>query len=119
MEADRWNRLHPAEPQRTPFVTTALSEGTGPVVAVTDFMRAVADQIQPWVPRPYIPLGTDGFGRSDTRSALRRFFETDTGHVVAATLSGLVREGALPAEVMARAFERYDIDPDVGPPWKR
>ncbi len=119
LEADRWNRLHPAEQPRTPFVTSALSNGTGPVVAVTDFMRTVAEQIQPWVPRPYIPLGTDGFGRSDTRSALRRFFETDTGHVVVATLSGLVRDGALPAEVMPRAFERYGIDPDVGPPWKR
>jgi pyruvate dehydrogenase E1 component len=119
MEADRWNRLHPADSRRTPFVTTALAEGTGPVVAVTDFMRTVAEQIQPWVPRQYIPLGTDGFGRSDTRSALRRFFETDTGHVVVATLSGLVRDGVLPAEVMQRAFDRYGIDPDVAPPWKR
>ncbi len=119
LEADRWNRLHPAESPRTPFVTRALESGSGPVVAVTDFMRIVAEQVQPWVPRPYIPLGTDGFGRSDTRSALRRFFETDTGHVVVAVLSGLVRDGVLPADVMGRAFDRYGIDPEVAPPWRR
>jgi pyruvate dehydrogenase E1 component len=119
LEADRWNRLHPANEPRVPFVTTALSEGSGPVVAVTDFMRIVSEQIQAWVPRDYIPLGTDGFGRSDTREALRRFFETDTGHVVVAVLSGLVRNGSLPPETMQRAFERYGIDPDTAAPWRR
>ncbi len=119
LDADRWNRLHPADEPRVPFVTSALGEGSGPVVAVTDFMRIVAEQIQAWVPRTYIPLGTDGFGRSDTREALRRFFETDTGHVVVAALSGLVRDGSLPAEVMQQAFERYGIDPDTSPPWRR
>jgi pyruvate dehydrogenase E1 component len=119
LEADRWNRLHPADTPRVPFVTSALGEGAGPVVAVTDFMRIVAEQIQAWVPRDYIPLGTDGFGRSDTRAALRRLFETDTGHVVVAVLSGLVRDGSLPPEVMQRAFERYGIDPDTTPPWRR
>ena len=119
LDADRWNRLHPADEPRVPFVTSALGEGSGPIVAVTDFMRIVAEQIQAWVPRDYIPLGTDGFGRSDTREALRRFFETDTGHVVVAVLSGLVRDGSLPPEVMQQAFERYGIDPDTTPPWRR
>jgi pyruvate dehydrogenase E1 component len=119
LEADRWNRLHPADEPRVPFVTSALGAAGGPVVAVTDFMRSVAEQIQAWVPRDYIPLGTDGFGRSDTREALRRFFETDTGHVVVAVLSGLVRDGSLPPETMQRAFERYGIDPEVAPPWRR
>lgn len=119
LEADRWNRLHPADEPRVPFVTSALGAAGGPVVAVTDFMRSVAEQIQAWVPRDYIPLGTDGFGRSDTREALRRFFETDTGHVVVAVLSGLVRNGSLPPETMQRAFERYGIDPEVAPPWRR
>ena len=77
LACDEWNLLHPDEEQRVPYVTQALDGHQGPVVAVSDWIRAVPDQIARWVPAPFLPLGTDGFGRSDTREALRRFFETD------------------------------------------
>ena len=90
LTTERWNRLHPDQAARTPRVTELLDDGEGPIVAVTDFMKAVPDQIARWVPagRRFVPLGTDGFGRSDTREALRRHFETDAPHVVVATLAG-------------------------------
>src|SRR5690606_30460086 len=97
---ERWNRLHPTAEARTPFVTRTLSGVSGPLVAVTDFMAAVPDQVGRWVPGPFTILGTDGFGRSDSRSALRRFFETDTGHVVFATLSALVKAGEMDGSVI-------------------
>ena len=86
-----WNRLHPDEPAPVPLVTESLGDGDGPVVAVTDYVRAVPDQVARWVPRPFTSLGTDGFGRSDTREVLRRFFEIDAAHVVVAVLGGLER----------------------------
>jgi pyruvate dehydrogenase E1 component len=119
MAADRWNRLHPGVEPRVPFVTRALAGVDGPIVAVTDFMRMVPEQVAPWVPQRFVPLGTDGFGRSDTRKALRRFFETDTAHVVVAMLSGLAADGALDATVARKAIQDYGIDPDVTPPWTR
>ena len=119
MEVDRWNRLHPGAEPKKAFVTRSLEGVGGPIVAVTDFMRSVADQVQPWIPGTFVPLGTDGFGRSDTREALRRFFETDTGHVVVATLTGLVRDGSIGPEAVTDALQRYDIDPDVASPWTR
>jgi len=117
IETERWNRLHPASPRRIPYVTQALGSGGSPVVAVTDYMRAVPDQIAPFVDRPFLSLGTDGFGRSDARPALRRHFEIDAGHVVVATLSQLCAAGqARPDEVDA-AIARYGIDPDSGVPF--
>lgn len=116
LEVERWNRLHPTSEPRVPFVTRTLQDGEGPVVAVTDFMKAVPDQVGRWVPRDYVVLGTDGFGRSDSRTALRRFFETDTGHVVFATLSALVRAGELDSGVIDDAVRRYDLDPDAPNP---
>jgi pyruvate dehydrogenase E1 component len=119
LEVERWNRLHPGDEQRTPRVTALLADGAGPVVAVTDYMTAVPDQISRWVPRPFVSLGTDGFGRSDTREALRSFFETDAAHVVVATLSALSRSGQVdPAEV-GKAAARHGIDTEVAPPWTR
>jgi len=117
LTVERWNRLHPDQPARTPRVTELLA-GDGPVVAVTDFMKAVADQIARWVPggRRFVPLGTDGFGRSDTREALRRHFETDAAHVVVATLAALAADGEVKPEVVSDAIARYDIDPEVGDP---
>jgi pyruvate dehydrogenase E1 component len=112
LDVERWNRLHPGSQPRTPLVTRRLSGVEGPIVAVTDFMTAVPDQVGRWVPGPYTILGTDGFGRSDSRAALRRFFETDAGHVVFATLGALVRTGALDQSVIDDAIRRYDIDPD-------
>jgi pyruvate dehydrogenase E1 component len=119
LEVERWNRLHPGEVHRVPYVTSVLGEPDGPTVAVTDFMKMVPDQVARWVPGTFIPLGTDGFGRSDTREALRRFFEVDTGHVVVAVLSGLVQEGRLDPAAVKDALERYDIDPELADPITR
>jgi pyruvate dehydrogenase E1 component len=112
LEIERWNRLHPGEAKRTPFVTRSLEGADGPVVAVSDSMKAVPDQVARWVPQPFVPLGTDGFGRSDTRAALRRFFEVDAEHVAVAALSALADLGEVKPEAVREAIERYDIDPD-------
>jgi len=117
LSAERWNRLHPAEPPRTPYVQTALSDVDGPVVAVTDYIRAVPDQVARWVGRPFTSLGTDGFGRSDTRNALRRFFEVDAAHVVVAVLAALAGQGEGKPEDVARAIERYELEPESADPW--
>jgi pyruvate dehydrogenase E1 component len=109
---ERWNRLHPLEPQRTPYVTEMLRDSEGPIIAVTDFMKAVPDQITRFVPRPYVTLGTDGYGFSDTRAALRRHFEVDAPNVVTAVLSGLAATDAVKAEVVQEAIDRFDIDAD-------
>jgi pyruvate dehydrogenase E1 component len=116
LSTERWNRLHPTEAARTPRVTELLADATGPIVAVTDFMKAVPDQVARWVPAPFTPLGTDGFGRSDTREALRRFFETDGPHVVVAVLSALAATGEVKPEVVVDAIARYDLDPDAVDP---
>ena len=114
--ADRWNLLHPGDDRRAPPGSREqLAERpAGPVVAATDYMRAFAEQIRPSVPadRRYVVLGTDGFGRSDYRKALRRHFEVDRHHVVVAALSALAAEGAVPASAVTDAIARYDIDPD-------
>jgi pyruvate dehydrogenase E1 component len=112
LEIERWNRLHPLEKPRVPYVTSALENAPGPVVAVTDYLKTVPDQIARWVPRSFTPLGTDGFGRSDTREALRRFFEVDAEHIVISTLHALAREGQIEPAVVARAIGSFGIDPD-------
>ncbi|MDX1447453.1 MAG: pyruvate dehydrogenase (acetyl-transferring), homodimeric type, partial [Acidimicrobiia bacterium] len=119
MEAERWNLLNPGAEPRTPRVTRMLSETPGPTVAVTDFMRMVPDQVGRWVPGDFVILGTDGFGRSDTRPALRRFFETDAGHVTYAVLVALARQGEVTMETVDSAAERFGIDRDSTPPWRR
>jgi pyruvate dehydrogenase E1 component len=111
LQAERWNRLHPGQPPRTPYVTAALRGTEGPVVAVTDFMKLVPDMVARWVPHPFVPLGTDGFGRSDTRARLRRFFEVDAAHVTVAVLAALGKE-----DEVADAIRRYGIDPDAPDP---
>lgn len=113
LEAERWNRLHPDEGQRVPYVTKMLTGVRGPVVAVTDFMTMVPDQIARWVPRQLTTLGTDGFGRSDSREALRRFFEIDTGHIVATMLHRLALKGLIERSKVKDAFDRYQIDPST------
>jgi len=118
LAVERWNRLHPTEAPRTPLVTERLA-GEGPVVAVTDFMHAVPDQVTRWVPRPFATLGTDGYGRSDTREALRRFFEVDAAHVTVAVLAELATAGTVPATEVTAAIERHGIDPEAAPPWTR
>jgi pyruvate dehydrogenase E1 component len=112
LAAERWSRLHPKEPVRVPYVTEHLGEAGGPIVAVTDFLKSVPDQISRFVPQPFIPLGTDGYGFSDTRAALRRHFEVDGPHIVVATLDGLARTGAIKTDVVADAIRRFDLDPD-------
>jgi pyruvate dehydrogenase E1 component len=114
---ERWNRLHPADDPRRPVVTSELGYGSSPVVAVTDYMRAVPDQVSRWVHRPFVSLGTDGFGRSDARPALRHHFEVDAGHVVVAVLSSLVRTGEATADEVAVAIKRFGIDPDAAAPF--
>ncbi len=113
LSAERWNRLHPDQQPRIPLVTRLLSKVEGPKLAVTDYMTLVPDQVSRWVPGKLTILGTDGFGRSDSRPALRRFFETDTGHVVAASLSSLVQRGRVEPEAVKDAFDRYEIDPEA------
>jgi pyruvate dehydrogenase E1 component len=113
LEAERWNRLHPTEAPRTPFVTSALAGAEGPVVAVTEYMKAVPDQVSRFLPGPFVPLGTDGFGRSDDRASLRRHFETDGAHVAVAVLAALAQTGDVKAEAVADAIARYGIDPEA------
>jgi pyruvate dehydrogenase E1 component len=113
---ERWNRFHPDQEARVPLVTQLMSGSHGPIVAVTDFMKMVPDQVAKWMPRDYLVLGTDGYGRSDSRRALRRFFETDTGHVVVAALSGLVTSGRIEPAALKDAYDRYGIDPEAPDP---
>ena len=117
MAVERWNRLHPTEPPRRTWVEQCLADRSGPVVAATDYVREFADQIRPFVPRTYRVLGTDGYGRSDYRRSLRRFFEVDRSHVAVAALASLAAEGTVPPTVVADAIRRYDIDPEAPAPW--
>jgi pyruvate dehydrogenase E1 component len=117
LEAERWNRLHPTEPRREPFVVRMLAPHEGPVVAVTDSVRAVPDQISRWVHQPFVSLGTDGFGRSGQREALRRFFEIDPEHMAVAVLAQLAEMGEVKPETVAEAIARFGIEPDLAPPW--
>jgi len=119
LAAERANRLHPAGERRVPRVTELLGSdrASGPVVAVTDYLRAVPDQVARWVGRPFVSLGTDGFGRSDTRAALRRFFEVDAAHIVVAVLSALAASGDAKVDEVAEAISSYGIDADAADPW--
>ncbi|HEV2105501.1 MAG TPA: pyruvate dehydrogenase (acetyl-transferring), homodimeric type [Candidatus Eisenbacteria bacterium] len=116
LAADRWNRLHPAQPPRLPYVTRALQGAKGPVVATSDWLKAVNDMPARWIPNRFTALGTDGFGRSDTREALRRHFEVDAEHVVVAVLHGLMLDGAVKADVVERAIREYGLQPDAPDP---
>jgi len=110
--ADRWNRLHPLEDAKTSHIEQCLKGRRGPVIAATDYIRNYADQIRKWVPVRYEVLGTDGFGRSDTRQQLRKHFEVNKYHVVIAALKALADEGQLPAGKVAEAIKKYGIDPE-------
>jgi pyruvate dehydrogenase E1 component len=110
MAAEEWNFLHPETEQRVPYVTQALEGRPGPVVAVSDWIRAVPDQIARWVPEAYTSLGTDGFGFSDTRAAARRFFHVDAESVTLATLSQLVKRGEVKPDALTKAIEKYKLD---------
>jgi pyruvate dehydrogenase E1 component len=114
MDAERWSRLHPEQNPRQPLVTRLLNDGDGPIVAVSDFMRIVPEQVARFVPkRRFTPLGTDGMGRSDTRAALRRHFEIDAPHIVVTVLHNLAQSGAIKSDVVTEAIKRHGLNPEV------
>jgi pyruvate dehydrogenase E1 component len=120
MAAERWNLLHPTEPRRKSWVEAQLAGHEGPVVVSTDYMRNYADQIREYVQaagRRYVVLGTDGFGRSDYRVKLRRFFEVDRHYVVVAALKALADDGVVKPSIVAEAIQRYGIDAGRAAPW--
>jgi pyruvate dehydrogenase E1 component len=112
LDAERWNMLHPGQAPRTPYVRELLAGQSGPFVAATDYMRTVPDQIRQWVPGRYHVLGTDGYGRSDSRAALRGFFEVDRRYVALAALKSLADEGMLDMATVVSAMQRFGLDPD-------
>ena len=119
LAVERWNRLHPLEDPRTPFVASALAEAgaAGPIVAASDSLKAVPDQIARWVPGDsWVSLGTDGFGRSDTRQALRRLFGVDTEHIVVAVLAELARTERIDPAAVASAIADLGIEPEAADP---
>jgi pyruvate dehydrogenase E1 component len=118
LEASRWNMLHPAEQPKQSYVRSCLEKREGPVVAATDYMKIFADQIREFVPGKYKVLGTDGFGRSDTREKLRQFFEVDRYYVTVASLKALAEDGKISSEKVVEAINKYNIDPDKPNPIK-
>jgi pyruvate dehydrogenase E1 component len=116
LEVERWNRLHPQKRPRIPYVTEQLSAVPAPVVAVSDYVKAMPDLIARFVPGSFTVLGTDGYGRSDTRQALRRHFEVDAAHIVLAVLRELSREEQVDPAIVSEAMDRYRIDPDAPQP---
>jgi pyruvate dehydrogenase E1 component len=113
LQVERWNRLHPEQEPRVPYVAQVLGPDGGPVIVATDWIRTLPDLVAPWAPQPYITLGTDGYGRSDTREALRAHFGIDAPNIVAAALSGLVRCGTLKPKAGAAAIRELGLDPEA------
>ena len=111
-DVEHWNMLHPAEKPRVPYVRACLAESPGVFLAASDYVKALPDSISRWFPRPLVSLGTDGFGRSDTREALRDFFEVDAQFITLATLAALAREQKIGAAVVQKAMIDMKIDPD-------
>ena len=111
-EIARWNMMHPEETPKVPYASECLAKTDGPIIAATDYVRLFAEQIRAYIPegRSYTVLGTDGFGRSDTRANLRRFFEIDRYYVTVAALDALARVGEIPVETVAQAIEKYGMD---------
>ena len=112
LEVERWNQLHPDATPRTCYVEQCLADRPGPYIAATDYMKIVPDQIQRWIPGTFVSLGTDGFGRSDGREALRQHFEVDKRYIAVTSLKALADDGALDQKTVAQAIEKYGIDPD-------
>jgi pyruvate dehydrogenase E1 component len=115
--AERWSLLHPTEKAKPSYVEQCLAPSKGPVIASTEYVRAYADQIRPYVPRRYKVLGTDGFGRSDSRDNLRRFFEVNRNYVAVAALKALAEDGEIAPQKVADAIRKYGIDPAKPAPW--
>jgi len=112
LATERWNSLHPAEKPRKSYVEQAMQDRKGPVIAATDYVKLHADSIRAFLPARYRVLGTDGFGRSDTRAKLRHFFEVNRYWVVVNALRALADEGAVPASRVAEAIKKYNLDPE-------
>jgi pyruvate dehydrogenase E1 component len=113
LRAERWNRLHPAETEQKPYVAEVMEKTEGPIVASSDYMKIVPDQVAPWLGGRLVSLGTDGFGRSDNREYLRKHFEINTASIVAATLSRLARDGKFNAKKAAQAIVDLGINPET------
>jgi pyruvate dehydrogenase E1 component len=113
---ERWNLLHPSAPPKVPYVTQCLAKAPGVLVAASDYVKALPDSIDRWLPRPLTTLGTDGFGRSESRASLREFFEVDYRYVIAATLAALARDGQIDASVVTQAMKTHEINPDKSNP---
>ena len=112
LEVERWNQLHPDDEPRQNYIQQALGDRSGPYIAATDYMKIVPDQIERWVPGRFVSLGTDGYGRSDGRAALRQHFEVDRRYIVVTTLKALADDGVLDQKTVVEAIEAYGIDPD-------
>jgi pyruvate dehydrogenase E1 component len=113
LEAERFNRLHPAAPERVPYIVTALADAPGPIIAASDYMKSLPDSLSPWLGSRLVSLGTDGFGRSDNREHLRRHFEVDAESIVAATLSKLARSGVIKPKVAEKALTDLGLNPEA------
>jgi pyruvate dehydrogenase E1 component len=110
--AERWNMLHPADTARVPYVTQCLADAPGVLIAASDYVKALPDSIDRWLPRPLTTLGTDGFGRSESRASLREFFEVDYRYVILATLAALAREGKIEPSIVQQAMKAHDVNPE-------
>jgi pyruvate dehydrogenase E1 component len=113
LAVERWNRLHPAQPERRPYILKALEGAGGPVIAATDYLKAVADQVATWLSGRLESLGTDGFGRSENREHLREFFEVNATSIAAAALSRLARDGGFDPEKARAAIAELGVEPDA------
>jgi pyruvate dehydrogenase E1 component len=116
LAVERWNRIHPDEPARRPHIVEALSDADGPIIAATDYMKAVADQIAPWLTGRLESLGTDGYGRSDNRQFLRKHFEVNAESIAATALARLARNGKFDLKTASSAFARLKLDPEKADP---
>ena len=117
-EIDRWNLIHPEKTPRRSHLQKKLSKNPIPIVAVSDYVKMVSEQISPYVPGPYYALGTDGFGRSDTRENLRHFFEVDRYYIVLAAIRALVLGGSCDASIATDVIKKYNINPEKPIPTK-
>jgi pyruvate dehydrogenase E1 component len=117
LETQRWNMLHPQSPPKLSYLESVLKDRSGPIIAATDYMKLFADQVRGFLPtRHFVALGTDGFGRSDYRKRLRKFFEVDRHYVAVAALKALADQEVLPHSKVTAAIKKYDIDPETPNP---
>jgi pyruvate dehydrogenase E1 component len=116
-QVQRWNMFNPDKKERVPFVTQSLKNGQGPIIAASDYVRALPESIAKWLPAPMFSLGTDGFGRSDGRRHLRNFFEVDQRYITFAALYMLFKEGKVDAKLLKKAMKELEINPEKANPF--